>query len=194
MPASSKALLVELLQVIVRNLGRETVLLELERLGDDNFQKTASAAGRPRAVQVGPRKPRLRKARSAVQQVELLGEARIGRDAFFLIATKYDQKKFLPTLSDVREFLAMRGGERRAVKDRWQGFALVLEILKEMTPGHLEDLANSDNFSGPLQLAPLSSAIKAAGEARRDKPSSDEPVREVGQSEGSAEDVKPDKA
>ena len=192
MPTSNKIILAELLQLIVRNWGKEAVLAELTQLGDDEFMKGAakvrSNAGAP------AREPPLRKTRSAVRQVEALNEAGNRREALFLIATKYDEKKFLPALSDIREFLAMRSGERRSVKDRSQGFSLLLEVLKEMSPGHLDDLASSDNFSGPLQLAPLSNAIKAAGEARRDKLLSDQSSTEVSQSEGLAEDHKSDKA
>jgi len=78
------------------------------------------------------------------------------------LATRFDRKEFLPSISDVREFLVMMGERPGAIKDRSTAFRLLLTALSGLPPERLERLVNSARHSGPSQLAPLSDAISAA--------------------------------
>ncbi len=78
------------------------------------------------------------------------------------LAMRFDSKEFLPSVSDVREFLIMIGERPGAIKDRSEAFKQLLKALSGLPPERLERLANSARHSGPSQLGPLSDAISAA--------------------------------
>jgi hypothetical protein len=78
------------------------------------------------------------------------------------LALRFDQRQFLPNLSDVREFLIMMGERPAAMKDRAEAFRLLLKALSVLPPERVARLANSAIHSGPSQLGPLSDAIAGA--------------------------------
>jgi hypothetical protein len=81
------------------------------------------------------------------------------------LAIRFDQKQFLPSVSDVREFLMMMGEQPGAIKDRSKAFGRLLKALSVLPPERLERLASSTLHSGPSQLGPLSDAISAVAGA-----------------------------
>ena len=160
-----RALLTELLQAIVREWGKETVFLTLNELRPDgclvDYEAAENTSGSDQAKRLAKRKP------SAVELVSKTNQPSSRRELLMSIAAKYDEKRFLPSVSDVREFLVMRGERRRSIKDRSEGFRLFLEATKEAPFEQLQHFATSNIFAGPSELAPLSDAIRATGEARR---------------------------
>lgn len=83
------------------------------------------------------------------------------------IALRFDEKKFLPTLPHVREFVEMRGLELGNVKQRAAAFRKVLEILPVLRESELRALAGGKGHGGPTQLGPLAEAIRSAGKVLR---------------------------
>jgi hypothetical protein len=110
-----------------------------------------------------------RKKPTAVEQVARLSIPDREREALLVIAAKFDRKEFLPSVVDIREFLAMRGEDSGRLKDRLEGFRRLLRSLSQLPSDTLQGLANSARYSGPAQLGPLSDAIRSTGEAIRRK-------------------------
>jgi hypothetical protein len=167
-----KPLLTEILQALVREWGRETVLIALDGLRADGTRISDDAENDSRPDRG---KRRSKKKLSAVELVAKTNQPSSRLELLMVIATKYDEKRFLPGVSDVREFLVMRGEKRRLIKDRSEGFRLFLEATKELPFDQLQHFATSSVFSGPSELAPLSDAISATGEARRQQTTVSEP-------------------
>jgi hypothetical protein len=170
---------------MIREWGREAVLHALDGLVEGAPGRESETPG---SFSRSDQKHRRSKKPSAVQLVGKTNQPDVRREFLMVIASKYDEKRFLPTLGDVREFLAMTGGRRRSIKDRSEGFRLLLDSTKELPLEQLEHLAASSVFSGPSQLGPLSDAIAASGEARRQqqRSSSDEALELSEQDSNSA--------
>src|SRR5262249_32285696 len=106
-----------------------------------------------------------------VERVALQGEQ---RDALLLLAARYDQRLFLPSVADVREFLIMMGERPITMKDRSEAFRILLRSLMQLPAERLLRLTQTALHSGPSELGPLSDAIAAAGERLpRQRPASD---------------------
>ncbi|HXQ53591.1 MAG TPA: hypothetical protein VN802_21040 [Stellaceae bacterium] len=104
---------------------------------------------------------------TAVEQVTKLSNWNGERETLLVIAEKFDRKEFLPSIGDIREFLAMMGEASAGMKDRLDGFRRLLSSLTQLPPDKLKRLASSTSYSGPAQLGPLSDAIKSTGDAIR---------------------------
>ena len=89
------------------------------------------------------------------------------RTVLLSLASLFDQKLFLPSASDARHFLELRGRAPRAIKQRLDAFREVLSLLSELTEEELDRLVKNSAHSGPTQLGPLSDAIRATGSAIR---------------------------
>jgi hypothetical protein len=166
---NSKTVLVSLLKTVVRGWGWRAVVTELEKLLASQHAGEGDFADDLRSLARRSRKPK-----SAVDLVEALTVPEEKKSTILQIAEKFDRKNFLPSLGDMREFLAMRGGGRPVLHDRQLGFRRILELLREMPLDQLDLLATSRSFSGPAQLAPLSEAIGATGRTRRGNLSTDD--------------------
>jgi hypothetical protein len=80
------------------------------------------------------------------------------------LAERYDQKQFLPSVADVREFLIMMGERPVGMKDRQEAFRVLLQSLMRLPVERLQQFVRTALHSGPSELGPLSDAIAAAGE------------------------------
>jgi hypothetical protein len=155
-----KALLNSLLRTLVQEWGHEEVGASLAQ-----FSVAAGSTAAHRPASDGPEGTQ--KTRSATR---LLAREQVARAqlpeaqevALLELAIRFDRKQFLPSVSDVREFLVMIGERPGAMKDRSEAFRQLLKALSALPPERLERLANSALHSGPSQLGPLSDAISAA--------------------------------
>jgi hypothetical protein len=100
----------------------------------------------------------------ATGQVEQAGLEGERKEALLRIADRYDRKRFLPSVADVREFLAMMDEGPIGMKDRKDAFRALLRSLMRLPVERLQQLALTAQHSGPSELGPLSDAIGAAGE------------------------------
>ena len=80
------------------------------------------------------------------------------------LAERYDRKRFLPSVADVREFLIMMGERPIGMKNRKEAFRVLLQSLIRLPDDRLQQLVGTALHSGPSELGPLSDAIAAAGE------------------------------
>jgi hypothetical protein len=154
-----KTLLNRLLQTLVDEWGRERVADAL--VGIRASSNGPSAEGPPTAKF----RPSGKASRpSATEQIERSAFEGARKDALLQLAVRYDNKQFLPSVADVREFLIMMGERPNDMKDRKGAFRILLRNLTQLPVERLQELASTALHSGPSQLGPLSDAIAAAAE------------------------------
>jgi len=153
-----KSLLENLLRALVQEWGHDEVQTALGRLGTSSGSDALSGG----VEQNGHSKKRRSARLGAVEQVARAHLAEAQAAALLELATRFDRKQFLPSISDVREFLLMMGERPGALKDRSDAFRRLLSALSRLPPERLEKLASSAQHTGPSQLGPLSDAISAA--------------------------------
>jgi len=151
--------------VIVKMLGTMVDEWGLEEVAD-GLRKLAAERGvglfdsRPGVKILGARK---RSKLNAMQQIDRAQVPPEKRAILVVLAKRFDQKSFLPSLADIREFLTMSGQSPPAIKDRSDAFRSLLRFLQELPIERLNEIASSESHSGPSRLGPLSEAIAAAG-------------------------------
>jgi hypothetical protein len=150
-------LLENLLSVLIKEWGYLEVQNALARLPTTNAQDLTEIS--EREGRAASRKLR------AIEQVERAKPSPSQIPSLTELAQRFDQKQFLPSTSDVREFLIMIGERPSGIKDRSQAFRELLRALIKYSPEQLEQLANRSRHSGPSQLGPLSDAITSAAQS-----------------------------
>jgi len=158
---SRSPLLISLLETLLREWGYDTVrqcLAEVRARQIKEDTKQALDKHRPTKTHIRP---------SAVQMLERLHATVDKKEDLHALAAQFDAKTFLPTTSDVRHFLEMRGQDLGSIKQRQDAFRKVLSVLLGMSEDELMLLRRSGAHTGPTQLAPLSDAIKATSAAAR---------------------------
>lgn len=113
---------------------------------------------------------------NAVEMIERLDVSVDRKEPLRQLAARFDAKTFLPTASDVRHFLEMRGQDPGPVKQRQDAFRKVIYTLQGMADDELILLITSGTHAGPTQLGPLSDAIKATSIAVRSVESQKKPT------------------
>jgi hypothetical protein len=148
---SRKALLSKLLQPLVEEWGLDVVEAALKSVGG------------PASCEINERIRNQRTAKPlASEQVAQMQLPEPQASTLKALAIRFDQKQFLPSVSDVREFLIMSDERPGAMKDRSAAFKRLLVVLTRLPQERLERLANSSRHSGPSRLGPLSDAIGSA--------------------------------
>lgn len=171
-------LLISLLAPLLREWGYDTVRQCLAEAQAEQEKKGLSLTAHKHKPAKEYRRP------NAVEITERL-DAAVDRKAHLLaLAARFDAKTFLPTTSDVRHFLEMRGQAPGSIKQRQDSFRKVLDLLLSMADDELMLLHASGTHAGPTQLGPLSDAIKATSAAVRTTEPHAEPT-------AAAESVKP---
>lgn len=172
-----QSLLMRLLELFVAEWGYEQVRRTLSQISevysaDRNVTALKGPVQRDALTQLKTSRP---KRRTAAEYVAKLEHEDRENKTLLKIAERFDRREFLPSMGDVREFLAMQGQKPTDMKDRSEAFGRLLPILQRLPAERLEHLANSDSHSGPATLGPLSDAIRATGDAlrRSEKPGED---------------------
>ena len=81
-------------------------------------------------------------------------------------AARFDDKTFLPSIGDVRNFCAIHLlDEPRA--SRASAIPGLFRFIAAMDPNERQALLDSGRFSGPAELGPIADAIRDAGRERR---------------------------
>lgn len=177
MTAKRKPLLTQLLRVLVEEWGYDNVKEALAHLPHEAL--VASEVGDP-LTRASRRERNRSKRPNALDAIRKLQTPDDRRDALLAIAAKFDERRFLPSVGDIRQFLSMMGREPIAMKDRSDGVRSLIAVLVELPLERLEHLASSSSYSGPAQLGPLSDAIRIAGATlRRDEAALETPSGET---------------
>lgn len=167
---SKHPLLMSLLAPLLREWGYDTVRQCLTEAQAEQAKKDLSLAAHKRKPAKEHRRP------NAVEMAERLDAAVDQKEPLRALAARFDAKTFLPTASDVRHFLEMRGQDPGPVKQRQDSFRKVLNVLLSMADDELMLLQTSGTHAGPTQLGPLSDAIKATSATVRTTESHAEPA------------------
>jgi hypothetical protein len=152
-----RALLNNLLRTLVAEWGYNEVHGALMRLSHNSTTTDVP----DHQNDEGAKKPRARLLASEQVARAHITDAQVAA-TLQKLATRFDHKQFLPSVSDIREFLVMMGKRPGTIKDRSAGFRLLLIALSGLPADSLERLANSASYSGPSHLGPLSDAISDA--------------------------------
>ncbi len=189
----SREFLRELLAPLVKQWGCDEVIRAtyyLDQFESDSWsQKKEAFEGRK---ELSDRKKSQSQRPNAVMIVERANVPREKRMLLINLASQFEHKAFLPTVSDVRNFLEMRGQDARGIKQRPEAFRKILKALIDTPDESLERLSKSIRHSGPSQLGPLSDAIKAASASVRGSRVEQNPEVEKGsqgRDKSSVEDV-----
>ena len=156
---SQKTLLNRVLQALVEAWGHEEVAEALKGITDSPYSPSTENAIRRKAL-----RSTVRVRLNATGQVEgaaLDGET---KELLLRIAERYDSKRFLPSVADVREFLTMLDERPTGMKDRKEAFRALLRTLIRLPIVRVQQIALMAEHAGPSELGPLSDAIAAAGE------------------------------
>jgi hypothetical protein len=167
---SKSPLLISLLTPLLQEWGYDAVRQCLAEVQAGQVKEDFSRAEHKPKPTKAHRRP------SAVEMVERLDATADQKESLHVLASRFDTKTFLPTASDVRHFLEMRGQSSSPIKQRQDAFRKVLDLLLSMADDELMLLQTSGTHGGPTQLGPLSDAIKATSAAVRNTESHTEPA------------------
>lgn len=106
----------------------------------------------------------------AVAQVEELHLPSERRELLLTLAVRYEEGSAFPKLGDARAFLLSHQRNAKDINSRAQAFRRMLPILSQMSEKGLETVIARSHHSGPAELAPISQAIRGAGEVMRGRP------------------------
>jgi hypothetical protein len=155
MPLKSDDLLRDLLSVILKEWSPARIYRALDSLVPESERPRSNPT--PRSD-----KPRHR---TPTDQVRMLKLPRDKKRVLLEMATDFENKKYLPTISDARNHLEMLGLNGGAIKSRSDGFKVLLPILVDMPSEALERTRRRGGQGGPARLGPLADAIRETGGA-----------------------------
>ena len=149
------------LRPIVRRYGHERVARCLHTMQPDHPETNGapnSPAARPSRGHVLPDAvPRKRKPASATDYVKRMQLPFDRAGMLSQLASKFEQKTFLPTLSETRRFCRVHG--IASPTSRGGSVPRVFKFLAQMPLAEVDDILRHGMFSGPTRLGPIADAI-----------------------------------
>jgi hypothetical protein len=83
------------------------------------------------------------------------------------IASRFEDKSFLPTYGEISNFCQMYGIDEPASKTWANVIPRIFKFIATMEPEDIQRILNDGTFSGPSRLGPIADAIRNNGRARR---------------------------
>lgn len=170
MAINSDHLLSDMVQLLVNAYGRDAVRHAVENtvneMRDDRTQ--SGRVGMSRSSLALEQRKRTPKA-TALEIAKKINVPNSRRDQVEEIAKRFDQRAFLPTSADAREFLILAGKKPKAIKDRSDAFKQVLTVLLQVPTERLAGIVGSSAFSGPSDLSDISDAIGQINKSRQEQ-------------------------
>jgi hypothetical protein len=143
-------LLKDLLTVLVTRWGYATVRRQLDRIGEQDLGQTFGG------------KTKQNKRRSAYEYVNKREDLLDPQRGLLLeIGLRFDHKRFLPSIADVRSFLDAKDTRDRKFVARDAAIPVIFQKLLTLSEDQLRAILDDQNYAGPARLGPLSAAIKA---------------------------------
>lgn len=155
---SRKILLSNLLKPLLDEWGPDEVRAALDRLVMKLDREGRRSYGADKSQSERSARP------TAINLVERLDLENDRKRPLKVLAARFDEKDFLPSTADVREFIIMAGERPPTMKNRQESFRNLLRVLLRFSPERLQQIAEAASHAGPAQLGPISDAIAAAGE------------------------------
>ena len=164
----SKAKLKDTLRLIVRQYGFEQVGRSLReiRLADRQLKssKQSKVLSNNKAVTKSPKKRAKVNAPEYVAKMELSTEK---EPMAVELAKRFENKAFLPTFGDIRNFCQIYGIDEPASKSRTSAIPRVFKFIATMETDEIQRILDDGMFSGPSRLGPIADAIRRNGRAAR---------------------------
>ena len=154
----TKGFLEAQLRLLIEHFGCEQVELALRRI-----------AGADRPAHSGRDAPGKKKSRPRLTATEYVSRMAVPDDHRRVLddaAVKFQEKSFLPTVGDVRNFCEDHGIAGPFPGSRADTVPKVFRLLARMDTDDLRRMLDSDMFSGPARLGPIADAIHDAGRER----------------------------
>jgi hypothetical protein len=87
------------------------------------------------------------------------------RPAVSELAKRFEEKTFLPTIGDIRNFCQVYGIDEPASKSRRSAIPRVFKCMATMSAEEVRGILDDGMFSGPSRLGPVADAIRESGRA-----------------------------
>ena len=145
------------------DLSLREIRLSGRQLGASKRPKTSSGAG--------TRKPRKRQAKVTAQgyvaKMELPSEK---KPVMIELAKRFQEKSFLPTFGDIRNFCQIYGIDEPSSKSRVSAIPRVFKFIVAMETNEVQRILDNGMFAGPSRLGPIADAIRHNGRAAAQTP------------------------
>ena len=79
------------------------------------------------------------------------------------LSRRFENKSFLPTFGDVRNFCQIYGIDEPASRSRAGAIPRLFKFLATMEPDEIRRILDDGMFSGPSRLGPIADAIRRSG-------------------------------
>ena len=167
--AMKKKELNKTLREIVLQYGIERVdqaLLEIRKTADGRPHRSSSSVACSKS-RSKPDSDKHRKAKITatgfVLKLEVSSEARCLLEE---LATKYENKEFLPTVGEIRNFCEIHGIDVPNSLSRVAAVPRVFKYLSQLDFQEIQSMLQSNSFSGPARLGPIAEAIRRTSKQR----------------------------
>ena len=123
-------------------------------------ERTARSGGTSRRTR-RPASANPRRQHSAMEAVGRLELTAARARLLTRAAQAFDERTFLPTLSEMRRFCETYGMEEPRVHSRAAAIPRVFRFLATMDPAEVEKILDNGLFGGPTRLGPIADAIRS---------------------------------
>ena len=154
----SRDQLTERLRLLVSTHGVSAVLHSLAEI--ESAKKTET----PKAKNPNPFKSRP----TAASYVDRMSLSSNKINVIRRVATMFDGKEFLPSLSDIQEFATVFGFDLPKSATRASAIPRVFGFIASMDTSEIEKILDDGVFSGPARLGPIADAIRGFSNDKRD--------------------------
>ena len=164
----TEAILKDILRSLVSQYGFERVDRSLKdiRISDpqlDNSRQSEMPNKNGKASN-----PKRRRARvTAPQYIAKMDISPERVSAVSELANRFEDKSFLPTVGDIRNFCKVYGIAEPASKSRASAIPRVFKFIVAMEADDAQEILDYGMFSGPSRLGPIADAIRAYTPARK---------------------------
>ena len=168
------------LRFMVRRHGIEPVKQALQRISERGLESETAEAdapagpqGKRSADQSRRRRPRL----TATRYVSRMRVSAEMQSPLGELAEKFENKTFLPTYGEIRDFCSTYAIDRPASASRASAIPRVFKRLAQLGLEEIRELLHTDAFSGPARLGPIADAIRRTPRRRVSVDRRRDPIR-----------------
>lgn len=169
--------LTETLRTIVLQHGIERVEQELLKIRNSSDSRehridhSVAHSKSRRKLDTNQRRKVKITASAFVSKLEVSTEA---RSLLEELATRYENKEFLPTVGEIRNFCTIHGIDVSTSISRVAAVPRIFKYLSRLDSQEIQSMLRTNSYSGPTQLGPIAEAIRRTSKQRaKDVPSFD---------------------
>ena len=164
----TKAKLKDTLRLIVRQYGFEQVDQSLREIRLADRQLKSSKQSKVLSDKKSVTKPLNKRAKvNAPEYVAKMELSSKKKPIATELAKRFENKAFLPTFGDIRNFCQIYGIDEPASKSRVSAIPRVFKFIATMKTDEIQRILDDGMFSGPSRLGPIADAIRRNGRNTR---------------------------